>query len=174
MAAEMTVPVTPKMAEELASAARLIKMLDSADVSDKSHFVKTVDRLEALTMSVLGATTSVPLTSQARITGARFQMGSPGHLNNHVIECVSYLRDTASEHLSVGGFQQYSNDLTDEALSYLRVLESMIRAAIVKTAESDLSSRSSQGIAELLSAATALATATATPAHREGTQDYAG
>lgn len=172
MAAEMTVPVTPLMAEELASAARLVKMLDSAKISDKSHFVKTVDCLEDLTMSVLGATTSVPLTSQDKITGARFQMSSPSPLNNHVIECVSYLRDTASEHLGIGGFQQYSNDLTDEALSYLRVLESMIRYAIVKTAESDLAALSSRGIAELLNAATALATAT--PARREGTQDSAG
>lgn len=162
----MIVPVTPKLAAELAGAARLIRMLDSTGrkgPTDQDHFVKTVDQLEALTVAVLAATSSTPLTA-AKTPAARFSVYSGGPLNKHIIECVAYLRDTVSELLVVGGFDRWTGPYVHVAMGYLKQLEGMVRSAIVKAAEADLATLSGAGIDQLLQAAHGLARATAADA----------
>lgn len=162
--ATMLVPVTVQLRNELAATGRVLAAIDKEagsgrrnSVNDKDHFVQVIESLEPLVIAALGATSSVPLTATSVQPGARFDMGAGTPLAHHVTACVSYLRDTASALLAVGGFSAYTAAGVNVALGMLNGLNGLLLSAIVKQAEADLNHVRSRGIGPLFVAAEALA-----------------
>lgn len=161
MSSNIIVPVTPKLAVELGAAGRLLReMSTNGKLNDSDHYAKVVIQLEVLTVAVLSATSSTPLTA-LKTPDARFSIRTGDPLNEHMHDSVTYLRYIDSELLASGDFSRYNHAVTDTALDYLKTLEGLLRHAIVKAAESDLAKLSQSGITDLLSAASALAKAAA-------------
>lgn len=173
MGAPMIVHVTERLKNELAATGRVLAALDKEEaarrhsrngLNDKDHFVQVVESLEPLVLATLGATTSVPLTAMSVQPGARFDMGAGTQLAHQVTAVVAYLRDTAAELLAVGGFSQYARDNVDVALAYLKKLNGLLLAGIIKQAEADLDTVKGKGASPLIAAAERLARlATAKP-----------
>lgn len=171
MGAPMIVHVTERLKNELAATGRVLSALDKEEgsgrrnsINDKDHFVQVVESLEPLVLATLGATTSVPLTAMSVQPGARFDMGAGTPLAHHVTACVSYLRDTASVLLAVGGFSSYSRNGVNVALGMLNGLNELLLSGILQQAVMDLSIVMDKGSTPLIEAAEQLARlATAKP-----------
>lgn len=171
MGAPMIVHVTERLKNELAATGRVLSALDKEEgsgrrnsINDKDHFVQVVESLEPLVLATLGATTSVPLTAMSVQPGARFDMGAGTPLAHHVTACVSYLRDTASALLAVGGFSSYSRNGVNVALGMLNGLNELLLSGILQQAVMDLSIVMDKGSTPLIAAAERLARlATAKP-----------
>lgn len=165
MSAGIPIAVTPKLAAELAAASRNIAgaedMNNRGKLSDSGSYATLVDQLEKLTVTVLGAVSTAPLTGP-QLIGARFVLGAGTPLNTHVIECAAYLRDTAAELLlDSRQLERFKATNCCEVLDMLKRLNGMIMSAIVKQAQADLDAVRSRGINSLMPAAAALAKAAA-------------
>jgi hypothetical protein len=162
---QMITPVTRKLRDELAAAGRMLQSLgvklETGKLTDKEHYVTTVDTLEALTLAVLSATSGPSLTRPVGLSAARFDMASGQPLAQHVTACVSYLRGTASGLLAQNSFQNYGSRETDTALDMLKQLNGMLLSGILKQAEADLEAIRKRGVGGLIVAADALAKAAA-------------
>lgn len=162
--AQMIVFVTQQLKDELAAAGRVLAAMDKEaaqarrnGVNDRDHFTQVVETLEPLVIATLAATSSAPLTAMGRPTGARFDMGAGTPLAHHVTASVTYLRDTVTELLATGDFSQYKSDGVDVALGFLKKLNGMLLAGIIKQAEADLEAVKSKGATPLIAAADRLA-----------------
>lgn len=168
--AQMVVPVTQQLKDELANTGRVLAAMNEKAtqaprnrVNDRDHFVGVIETLDPLVMATLTAMSSVPLTGKVREPGACFDMGAGTQLAHHVTGTVAYLRDTVTGQLATGGFNQYKSDAVDVALSYLRKLNGLLLAAIIKQAEADLEAVKAKGAVPLIEAADLLAKAVTFP-----------
>lgn len=156
------IPVTPKVAAELAAAARMIEgsegLKERRKLTDQGSYCDLAHHLEALTVAVLGAVSAAPLTGPQK-AGARFSLSADRTLNAQLIESAAYLRDTASELLAAGELDRWKSEHAEVALGLLKKLNGMVMSAVVKQAEADLAAVRSLGINALMPAAEALAKA---------------
>jgi hypothetical protein len=171
MSAQMIVHVTQQLKNELAATGRVLATVDDSPgadpvrmertkLNDRDHFTALVESLEPLVIAALAATSSFPLTSRpltSRPLGARFDMGAGTQLAHHVSDTVSYLRDTVSGLLTLGGFSQYKSDNAAVALGMLKKLNGLLLAGIIKQAEADLVAVRAKGATPLIHAAERLA-----------------
>lgn len=158
MFTHMITPVTEQLRAELCDVEDFLSQTDKSTANDREHYAPVVESLEALTMSVLGATTSVPLTQRFTDSRACFDLGSKTELYGAVTEAVTYLKDTASEVLAAGGLSSYENTATLAALSHLRKLFGLLQYGILKQAQDHLAAVNQLGgIMPLMAAADKLA-----------------
>lgn len=156
------IPVTPKVAAELAAAARMIEgsegLKERRKLTDQGSYSDLAHHLEALTVAVLGAVSAAPMTGPQK-AGARFSLNADRMLNGQLIESAAYLRDTARELLAAGELDRWKSEHAEVALGLLKKLNGLILSEIVRQAEADLEAVRSRGINALMPAAEALAKA---------------
>lgn len=167
MADTMMTPVTPQLATELAATERVLNGLvrEAAQargrkLNDHDHFGDVADALETLVVTLLSATSAVPLLKRAALAGASFDFGAGTELAKRVTSAVAYLRDDASAAL-VRPLSRYESINVDPAYARLKTLYSVATAAIKKQAIADLEAVKQRGVEGLLNVASVLATAAA-------------
>lgn len=144
-------PVTPILAKAMESAYDMFAKVQRGDrkFNDKSVYVELANQLEALTINVLGAASSLSFLG-TKPAGARFDMGSDTTLARHVSRCVTYLRGPATELIQAGSFSQYEQANAEQVLSKLETLYVTLTSAIRTEANEDIDTVIGNGPAYLI------------------------
>lgn len=154
----MIVPVTPRLAEQLGLTQSSLNAVKDKTLNDRDHFHALTGRMEQLTLALLAAPGSVPITADVAPC-ASFDMGPETVIGRSVEETVEYLRDTVRPIVRSGEqLGQYKGDKAIEAHDHLRYLFARVCRSIEAQARVDLEALAAKhGIGCLIESATVLA-----------------
>ncbi len=162
----MIVPVTPNLASAMNRTSLVLGTVsrNTKKMNDRDAFPELANQLEDLTVNILQASSSLSLIG-VRPVGARFDFGPDTKLSGKVNECVSYLRNDATNLLKGGGsFSQYESTHVDNALDRIKSLYGLLTSAIVSQVRVDVTAISTLSPARLVAVAAHVAEA----AERDG------
>lgn len=152
----MIVPVTPNLVSAMERTALVLKGVASngKKLNDHDVYSELANQLEDLTVDILSASSSLSLLGVTPM-GARFDFAPDTKLAARVAECVSYLRNDATNLLKGGGsFSRYERTHSDNALARIKALYGLLTAAIVSQARADLQATSDLSPSKLVAVAT--------------------
>lgn len=157
----MIVPVTPNLASAMNRTSLVLSTVsrNTKKMNDRDAFPELANQLEDLTVNILQASSSLSLIG-VRPVGARFDFGPDTKLSGKVNDCVSYLRNDATNLLKGGGsFSPYESTHVDNALDRIKSLYGLLTAAIVLQVRADLAVISNLSPACLVAVAASVAEA---------------
>lgn len=167
---KIIIPVTPKLAAELAATEQYLSRLDNSygedkpkldgkNVNDNSHFIGAAAVLEKLVGAMMAGMGAAPLTGP-KFIGARVAFTSDDQLNAELFRAVDYLREDVHHLLqNRKELAAYSSNHTRTVISELKRLYGMILGSIKAVAKGDLVALQNSSVNRLLDAAAALAKA---------------
>jgi hypothetical protein len=169
---KIVIPVTPKLAVELAGAESYLARvdtrsgreqpkLDGQHMKDRLHFDEAAGVLEGVARAMLDSMAAAPLTGRVQPTGARVAFRSGDSLNTELFRVVDRLRCEVSQLLEAGtdNLDQWSSQHTRKVLDDLMHLYAKINSSIQACAKADLATLQDTSLNHLLEAAGALARA---------------
>jgi hypothetical protein len=135
----MIVPVTPNLASAMNRTSLVLGTVDrrQTKLNDHDAFRELANQLEDLAVNVLQASSSLSLIG-VRPVGARFDFSPNTRLPSKVSECVSYLRNDATNLLKTGSFSRYESTHVDAVLDLLKSLYGLLTDAISHQVREDL------------------------------------
>ena len=165
----MITPVTPNLASAMNRTSLVLGTIarKQTKLNDRASYHELANQLEDLVVNLLQASSSLSLIG-VRPMGARFDFAPDTKLAAKANECVSYLRNDATNLLKGGGsFSQYESTHSDNALERIKGLYGLLTSAIVHQVRADLSVISDLSPARLV----AVAASVAESAERDGKVD---
>lgn len=156
----MIVPVNPNLAAAMDRTSLVLGTVSRREtkLNDHDAFPELAHQLEDLAVSLFRASASLSLIG-VHPMGARFDFGPDTKLSAKVNECVSYLRNDATELLKSGSFSRYESTHSDSALDRLKGLYGTLTAAIMSQVRTDLVAASERSASVLVALATTVAEA---------------
>ena len=115
----------------------------------------------------MAASSSLPLIG-VQPMGARFDLGPDTKLAGSMAECVSYLRNEATNLLKTDNFSRHERSHSDRALNRIKNLYGLLRAAIMQQVRADL-----QTISDLSPACLVAVAATVSEAAKQDVSEAA-
>lgn len=156
----MIVPVNPNLAAAMDRTGLVLSTIEQSgkNLNDRDSYRELANQLEDLTVSMFRASASLSLIG-VRPMGARFDFGPDTKLSAKVNECVSYLRNDATDLLKSGSFSLYESTHSDNALDRIKSLYGLLTAAIVSQVRADLAHISTMSPSRLVAVAAHVADA---------------
>ncbi|AKA61784.1 hypothetical protein SEA_MAIH_45 [Streptomyces phage Maih] len=156
----MIVPVTPNLASAMNRTSLVLGTVDRRQkkLNDQDAFRELANQLEDITVNVLQASSSLSLIG-VRPAGARFDFAPDTKLSAKVNECVSFLRNEATNLLKADSFSRYESTHADAVLARIRGLYGLLMDAISHQVRDDLRHISTMSPSRLVAVAASVAEA---------------
>lgn len=154
----MITPVTPNLASAMNRTSLVLGTVarNTKKMNDRDAYPELAKQLEDLVVNLLSASSALSLIGVTPM-GARFDFAPDTKLAASAAECVSYLRNNATNLLKANAFSMYETTHVNNVLDRMKRLYGLLTAAIVSQVRADLQSISSLSPARLVAVAASVA-----------------
>ena len=159
----MITPVTVNLSAAMHRASLVLDTIErrTKKLNDRDTYPELAKQLEDLVVNLLSASSALSLIGVTPM-GARFDFAPDTKLAAKANECVSYLRNDATNLLKDGGsFSPYESTHTDAALGRIKGLYGLLVGAIVSQAHQDITAVSRLSLPRLVAVAATVSEAAA-------------